>query len=199
MKNLPDNEMKRIISLYEKTLSIPEKKPKEQFLLCPIGLIGSGKTTTIKFLSKKLSLLRVSGDEVRKFLNERGFNYDRVKEIAINVTKKYLEKGFSVAIDADCVAKDVQEYIDKFANENKIKVFWIHINPPEKFIISNFKRPKPTWLFKDFKDIKENYLERKSLHKNFNLPFIYTFDPSRNDFDHQLNEFISIIKKKVKI
>jgi len=198
-KNLPDIEMKKIISLYEKTLSIPRKKPKEQFLLCPIGLIGSGKTTTIKFLSRKLFLLRITSDEIRKLLNEGGFNYDRVKEMAANVTKKYIKKGFSVAIDADCAAKDVRDYLEKFTDENKVKLFWVHINPPEKFIIKNFKRPKPTWLFKDFKDIKKNYLDRKSLHKNLNLPFIYTFDPSRDDFNDRLNEFISILKKEVKI
>jgi len=198
-KKLSDIEMRKIISLYEKTLSIPKRKLKEQFLLCPIGLMGSGKTTIIKLLAKKLFLVRISGDEIRELLNERGFDYDRVKEIGANVTKKYIERGFSVAIDADCVTKEVREYIEKFKNENKIKVFWIHINPPEKFIINNFKRPKPAWLFKEFKDIKEGYLYRKSLHKNIDLPFIYTFDPSRNDFNDQLNKSISIIRKKLGI
>ena len=103
-KNLPDKEMKKIISLYEKTLSIPKKKPKEQFLICPIGLVGAGKTTVIKPLSKKLSLLRVSSDEIRKLLNEKGFNDDRVKEIAADIITKYLKKGFSIAIDATLLA-----------------------------------------------------------------------------------------------
>ena len=133
-KDLPDKEMKKIISLYEKTLNIPKKKAKKQFLVCPIGLVGAGKTTVVKPLSEKMSLLRVSSDEIRELLKERGFNYGRVKEMAANIVKKYTQKGFSIAIDADCVTKDSQEYINKIANQAKIKIFWIHINPPEEFI-----------------------------------------------------------------
>lgn len=199
MKDLPDNEMKKIISLYEKTLDIPKTTPKEQFLICPIGLVGAGKTTVVKTLSRKLSLLRISTDEIRILLTKNGFDQNQAPEIAYNLTKKYLHRGFSVIIDADCVSKKARDYIKEAKKQINMKVIWIHINPPEKFIINNLKKRKIAWLFKNSKEALEAHFDRKPLHKNLNFPFIYEFDTSRNDLNHQINEAISFIKKKVRV
>ena len=79
-----------------------------------------------------------------------------------------------------------------------IKIIWIHINPPEKFIINKLKNyKKHSLLFKDSEDAINNYLERKPLHKKLNFPFIYNFDPSRPDLKSQLKEATSIIEKEL--
>ncbi|MBM2817690.1 MAG: hypothetical protein HW401_280 [Parcubacteria group bacterium] len=162
-------DKEKIIREYEKILEIPENKPKEKIMVCPIGIVGSGKTTVVKPLSESLSLLIISSDEIRKFLKKNGCGYDLAGEIAFDLAEKYIEKKY------------------------KIKIFWIHINPPEEFIINKLKNYKHTWLFRDADQAIENYKSSKANHQNINFPFIYTFDTSRNDLGEQIKEAISII------
>ncbi|MDP4010314.1 MAG: hypothetical protein Q8P37_00425, partial [Candidatus Spechtbacteria bacterium] len=91
-----------ILAQYEKSLEIPSRKLKQQIAVCPIGVVGAGKTTVIKPLSKKLSVLRISTDEIRKLLKENGYGYDSVRDIAYALVDAYLAKGFSIAMDGNC-------------------------------------------------------------------------------------------------
>ncbi len=68
--NLPDDKMSAIRRLYTSFLKIPEKKPLKQILLCPVGLVGAGKTTVLKPMAEKLNLIRVSTDELREMLKK---------------------------------------------------------------------------------------------------------------------------------
>ena len=192
--NLTNEIIERISKEYERTLVIPKLKLKEQIIVCPIGLIGAGKTTILKPLSKKLSLLRISTDEIREILKKSGYDYECAKEIAYKLIVKYIKKGFSIGIDADCISKESQKYIKELKKEYNIKVFWIHINPPEKFIINKLENYNHTWLFNSAKEAISSYKKRKSLHKNLNLNFTYVFDTSKDNLKNQINKAISIIK-----
>ncbi len=192
--NLSDEEAERIMGEYEKQLDIPKNKPAKLIMLCPIGLVGSGKTTVIKPLSEKLSLLRISTDEIRKILKENSYDYNRVEELAIKLSEKYIRQGYSIAIDADCISERLQKYINELKGEYGSKLFWIHINPPEKFIINKLKNYKHTWLFKNSKQAIENYKQRKSLHRSLKFPFIYEFDTSKSNLNKQIEEASKIIK-----
>lgn len=194
-QNLAESEQKRISEQYEKSLEIPKTRPKKQIMVCPIGVVGSGKTTVIKPLSKKLSLLRISTDEIRKLLKENGYGYDSVKDLAYNLADKYLGKGFSIATDGDCNSEEVQKKIKNLQEKYKIRVFWIHINPPKDFIINKLKNYKHTWLFKNAEQAIRNYKSSKTEHKSLNFPFIYTFNTSREDLDKQVKEAVSAIEK----
>ncbi|MCF7835566.1 MAG: ATP-binding protein [Candidatus Marinimicrobia bacterium] len=184
-----------IIKEYEKKLKFPKTNPEVQIMICPIGTVASGKTTIIKPLSKKLSLLKISTDEIRKLFKENGHGYDSVKDLAYKLADKYIGKGFSIAVDADCNSNGAQEKIKKLQEKYKIKVFWIHIKPPEEFIINKLKSYKHTWLFRDANHAIENYKSSKEGHKNINFNFIYTFDTSRDDLDKQIEECIDVIKE----
>ncbi|MCK5022069.1 MAG: AAA family ATPase [Candidatus Pacebacteria bacterium] len=186
--------VEEIIQEYEKSLEIPNTKPEKQIMVCPVGVVASGKTTVMKPLSKKLSLLKISTDEIRKLLKENGYGYDSVKDLAYNLVNKYFGKGFSVAIDGDCHSEEAQEKIKKLKEKYKIKVFWIHINPPEEFIINKLKNNKYTWLFRDAKQAIENYKSSKERHKNLNFSFVYTFDTSRDDLDKQIEDCVTVIR-----
>jgi len=63
--NLNDKNFKSVAGLYEKSLKFPAQKYQKQLIICPIGLVSSGKTTVVKILCKKLPLLRVSTDEIK--------------------------------------------------------------------------------------------------------------------------------------
>ncbi|MDD5726472.1 MAG: hypothetical protein PHC53_03625 [Patescibacteria group bacterium] len=192
-KDVTAADFENISQLYEEQLELPSAKPTKQILLCPVGLVGSGKTTVVKPLSKALSLLRISTDEIRKILKENGFNYVRTREIAKNLIGKYLKLGHGVAIDADCAGSSY-ELINEISQNPQIKVIWIHINPPESFILNKLRNYKHTWLFKNADDAIYCYQERKPLHEHLDMPFLYTFDTSRDDLDKQIEEAIKLIQ-----
>lgn len=199
MKQISNNIFNILKKEYEQSLVIPAKKQACQFFLCPIGLIGAGKTTVIKPLAKKLSLLRVSTDEIRELIQKRGYNYERAREIAFELIEKYARKGYSIAIDADCVRPSKRKKLEKLAKEIKAKIIWIHINPPERFILNKLHtlKYKRIGVFKDADEAVQNYFARKPLHKKLNFPFLHTFDTSRKDFKSQINSAVALIEKEL--
>jgi predicted kinase len=102
-------------------------------------------------------------------------------------------------MDADCVRQEKTKKIEELAAKLKIPIIWIHINPPEEFILNKLKNFQHTWLFKDAEDAIRNYEVRKQLHKNLHSDFAYTFDPSRSDLTDQIEEAISIIKRGMSV
>lgn len=82
------NIEKGIMDEYEAELDIPIQPKRKQFILCPVGIVGAGKTTVMKPLSERLSLVRISGDEIRKILKEHGQAYDAVVPIGSALSKK---------------------------------------------------------------------------------------------------------------
>lgn len=197
--DLPEELFEEIQALYKKTIKLPALKTTRQFLLCPVGLVGAGKTTVIKPLSEKLDFLRVSADEIRELLKEKGFNYSRARDLAYTVAEEFVAEGYNVAIDANCGRDDTQKKIKELENKYRVKVTWIHINPPEEFIINKLKNYKHTWLFGSGDEAVESYFKYKEKYgdfKNLNLPYVYTFDTSRNDLDKQIEEAAEIIRNE---
>ncbi len=182
---------------YERTLVIPKNKPTRQFLLCPVGLVGAGKTTVTKPLAEKLSLVRISGDEIRKLLKAKGVGYDTVFDIAKNLIKKYLESGYSVAIDSDCASEKTLKNISEMEKSLGVRTIWIHVNPPESFIINKLKNFKHTWLFKNGDEAVKNYMRRKFIHEKLDMSFTYTFDTSKKNIEGQIQDAVEVIKKEI--
>jgi predicted kinase len=183
---------------YEKTLILPEQPRRKHFILCPAGLVGAGKTTVTKPLAEKLSLVRISGDEIRKTLKEHGLSYDGLIRIGAELMKKYLAKGYSTALDSDAMSPRSKEVIDNAEQEFGAMPVWIHVNPPEEFILNKLRTYNHTWLFKDGDEAVANYMRRKNLHENLDsIPFVYTFDTSRDDLGNQIDEATELIKSLV--
>ena len=190
---LTDDQIPAILEVMDASLVVPKEKAQPQRLLCPVGLVGAGKTTVVEPLSLKLGFIRISTDEIRKYLKSQGYNYLRTKEIAAALIKKYIQLGHSVAIDADC-AGSTKEIIEYLTKQTGITPIWIHIHPPEAFILNKLRTYNHTWLFKDADQAIENYERRKPLHEHLDQPFVYTFDPSRPDLDRQIDEAIQRIR-----
>ncbi len=186
-----------IKDLYEQTLIIPEKKCDHQFLLCAIGLIGAGKTTVLKPLCEKLGVVRMCTDDIRKLLKENGFGYDTAQEINVTLVRKYLGLGYSVAIDGDSIREESQKLIEETRVLYGVKVVWIHINPPEAFIVNKLTNFKHSWLFRDAEHALSNYYNRKPLHEHLSMPFLYTFDTSKSNLADQIEEASQIIEQYV--
>jgi len=198
--DLSGRDFENIKSIFVAQLFIPQIKPSKQFLLCPVGLVGAGKSTVIVPLAEKLNLIRISHDEIRKILKENGFNYNRSKEMASEVIIDFLKKGYSVAIDANCGSIETFERIKKIESEYALKIVWIHINPPEEFIINKLRNFKHSWLFDSGEEAVSGYHEYKNKYgdgTNLKINFVYTFDTSKSDIQQQIKEAKEIILKKI--
>lgn len=187
------------MSEYEDSLTIPPQPVRKQFILCPVGIVGAGKTTVLKPMSEKLSLVRISGDEIRKSLKEHGLGYDALVPIGSELSKKYLAQGYSLALDSDAASPRSKAIIQKAEQEFGVIPIWIHINPPEEFILNKLRtHEQPTWLFESADQAVQNYMDRKYLHEDLaGYNFVYEFDTSKNDLDKQIGEAVSIIEKIV--
>ena len=199
MPTLPDasqEALREITEEYEKSLVIPAIKNKPQWILMPVGLIGAGKTTVVKPLAERLNLIRMSTDEVRKKLKEKGYSYARCRDIIHELSYKYLDLGYSIAIDGNTGSTAGIEY-----NAKTLKAFpdvqqiFIHINPPEEFIVNKLTNYKHSWLFKNSEHAIEKFYENKESFSKPDLLFVYEFDTSRSDLTAQLDEATAIIKK----
>jgi len=200
MASLNEEVLEEVQAEYESVLEFPENIPKKQYSLCPVGLVGAGKSTIVKPLAQKLGLLRVSGDDIRFILHEKGLPYSDAWEIGRRVIEKYFQKGYSIAHDADCAAPVTIEALHKLSKETSTPLLWIHINPPESFIINKLTNYKHTWLYANAEQAIENYFKRKALHENLTMPFIFTFDTSKSkeEIDSQISEAVEVINDCLK-
>jgi shikimate kinase len=199
-KDLQDTDFQNIKNIFVSQLIVPKEKPSKQFLLCPVGLVGAGKSTVVIPLAEKLNLVRISHDEIRKVLKEKGFNYNRSKEIAIEVISDFLKNDYSVAIDANCGATETFDRIKKLENEYSLKTIWIHINPPEEFIVNKLKNFNHSWLFSDGEEAVRGYHEYKNKYgdgTDLGINFTYIFDTSKSNVQEQILEAQKIILSKI--
>jgi predicted kinase len=193
--DLLDNMAEKICWEYQSLIAIPQEKPMRQFILCPVGLVGSGKTSVVKPLAEKLSLVRISSDEIRQRLKEGVFNYNRAKELTCRIAQEFIKDGYSVVLDMNCGSPTSKEYIAKFKKEYDIMVLWIHINPPEDFILHKLKSYSHSWLFENGDEAVDAYFKYKKAYGDFGLiDFVYTIDPSRDDLPQQIDNATSAIR-----
>ena len=127
------------------------------------------------------------------------FSFIYLQKITIHfIIQNFAKQGYSIAIDADCAGHNVAETIKKAAQSIGAQTIWIHINPPEEFILNKLKNYKHTWLFKDSDDALASYYRRKPLHEELDFPFAYTFDTSKNNVAEQIEDAASVIDALVK-
>ena len=196
MNTITATSYQNIKSTYLQQIVVPAQKPSKQYLLCPIGLVGAGKTTVVKPLAEKLSLVRISGDEIRKLFKKMGYGYEKTYDLAFELIRQFISEGYSVCIDSDCAGKI--EKIEKEVRGKNLLLVWIHINPPESFIINKLSNLTPNWLG-TAEEMVTNYYERKPLHKDIALNYTVVFDTSLPDIQEQIESSVSTIKKKVGI
>ncbi len=196
--NPTDEEVMVIREIYRETIYFPDRQviPERQFFLCPVGLVGAGKSTVIVPLTKEFELVRVSTDEVRKILKERNLSYDRMLDIYDPLVKEIARAGYSIAFDADCGSPTLKKVVEEIAQETGANTVWIHINPPESFIIHKLKTYNHTWLFKDGDEAIDNYLRQKKRREQegISFHFLATVDTSRPDLPEQIAEVEELIR-----
>lgn len=184
------SERENITIEYEKKIEIPKQLSPYKFILAPVGLVGSGKTTVVKPLSKRFSLIRISSDEIREILKGLNYSYtqDDVMYIAEVLLKKYLNKGYGVTFDSNCENKI--DIIDKLGQDFHVKIMWVNINPPEKFILDKLKNMhyNEGHVFKNADQAISTYFKDKPIHRNLKMTFIAEIDTSQIDIKDKINK-----------
>lgn len=189
----------KILAEYERTLQLPRRRPRTLFIICLVGLVGAGKTTVAKPLSKKLDLLRIAPDEIRMLLIASGYSLWRTRGMAFTLIEKYLKKKYSITVDADCATAVTQKRLKMLGRKYGARVIWLHVRPPEKFILHKLRHfPYDGRLFRNAKHAIHVYRLRKPLHRKLNFSFIYTFDTSRKNLTGQIKEAAALINKEIR-
>jgi hypothetical protein len=187
-------DIEEIQKIYESTLEFPNVKPIPKFYLCPVGLVGSGKSTVMKLLCPKLSVLRIANDEVRKIIGNYDY-YHLAPKISSTIGPKYSQLGYSIGIDANASSLWGTEEFNQRMKDLNSRQIWIHINPPEVFIkLKNYYHP---WLYRDEAEAKENFEKSKQKINTDGIPFVYVFDPSRSDLNKQIDEAVLKIREEL--
>jgi len=191
-KILPKTKVVQVADLFIKDNNL-DRPTKNYCMICPVGLIGSGKTTIIKKLARSFDLVRISNDEMRAYLVGLGYNTDRASEVSLIVARKLLKKKIGLAIDADCARK--KSILGLLSEEKlfRVPIVWIKINAPEKIILDRLSPENKKRKYRGAEAI-DNYYRRKKLHKNIKLPFVYVFENKTKD---SLKVQLPVAKQKI--
>lgn len=176
-----------IYNSYINTITIPPRKESRQIFICPVGFMGSGKSTVLRGLASYISYIKVSSDDIRKLLREQGYGEQgsnipgRIYDDALNY---FIATGHSIAFDSNCSRS--KERIEAKAKQAHADVVWILVNPPESFIINKLKSYNHTWLFRDGEHAVERYHTNKQKVQIDGLPFFCSIDTSLPDIKDQI-------------
>lgn len=193
---LDDGSFREIVEEYLASLDRPTASPK--LILGVVGQVGAGKSTVMKPLAKRLNLVRISGDDIRMMLKRRGFNFTRTIELAMRVIAHLLEEDYGVAIDSNCSAQNIPETIEGSAKKHGCRALFVHVDTPEVHILERLRSRNHNPLFKNSDEAIECFEFRRKHFKNLTMPFIYTFDTSRDDVAEQIDEAAKRIKDTIK-
>ena len=200
-KPLIDENIPSIFQEYEKKIPLPERNNRKQWILAVVGLVGSGKTTVVKSVAERLGMARISTDMLRHILAENGFNMLRVVDLSKMITQKYLEAGYSVAIDGDSIAPEHRELFAKAAKFFGIPMQLIHMNTPEVATLERLNQnitEQHSGLVRIAEQSIEDHVRRKPLHEKHlsEITFDAEFDISKPNFDHDLEGFITALRER---
>ncbi len=190
-------DLQKLESEFKSQIYIPATKPERPFLICPVGLVGAGKTTVVKPLAEKFNLVRVSSDELRKLLKENGHDYSQIKDIGMRVINDFAHVGHGIVFDMDCGNPLVKKFAEDLSKELDMPIFFLHITAPEEFIFDKFIKHPPTWLADNPQIMIDNHLAQKEtrLKENTHFDYFYEFDTSRSDLAEQIEECVQKIKE----
>jgi predicted kinase len=161
--------------------------------------VGAGKSTTVVPLSKILKIPRISADEIRKELKQNGYDYSLLKDVSNKVCAHFLDLGYGLTLDQDLASQ--LEFVERIKAKYKLETIFIHVNPPEDFIIQKLRTYKgEQWLTTDQEKMVENYFNRKEAHKDIEkkIQFDYTMDTSLGSLDETIEKMALDIKEKYK-
>ncbi len=123
------NFIDRVVSSYLSGVKIPKRKTKNLYLIAPVGLIGSGKSTVSTYIARKIGAQVVSSNYIRgKFFKPKKKEYHiYTQPVLEKIVESLLEKGVSVVLDRDNVDGKVEKKYKKILEKYRAKVVYIRV------------------------------------------------------------------------
>lgn len=192
-------ETDELLKIYEAQLNIPARKDGPQFFICPVGQVGSGKTTVINKLAEQFPFVRLSNDELRKLKKEHGFTTADYRLVRNRLAEKYAREGYSIAFDSNSSSPATKGFVEELSSALHVPLIWIHVNPPEKYILDKLRNYKHTWLFRDADEAFQNYFQQKETRQrdDHDIAYLYEIDTSQADLSPQIQELARLITQTV--
>jgi predicted kinase len=189
----------RYIEIINKRSSQTALQPMtHKFFICPVGLLGSGKSTVLKQLESKLPFVRVSGDEIRELIYREDGDQRIAWQVGARVVQHYVELNLNIAHDTDCATPATIENVEHLAKEFGYKIYWVHITTPVKFIENKLRNYPHTYLFRNADEAIARLHEREETHKSLpSLSFIHTVDVSSEGFHQEVDMLALKIRNNI--
>lgn len=196
---MTQDEQRTIAKEFLDTMRLdPAAQQRPQFCVCMIGLPGTGKTTVVTQLLDHLPLARQQCDAIRVFLKQKGLPLDDAASIGGFVSVLLKDEGYNVAHDNDFTNPDIRAQLHERNRARGIAEVWVRVTAPEALVLDRLARRKVG--YGDDHDAQvAKYYERKQFQADYadeldKIPYVYTFDTSRDDFDAQIVEAAARIK-----
>lgn len=110
---------KRVQAAFLANLKFAKRKTKKPVMIAMIGLVGSGKSSVAKELASLIGANVISGDAIRLLLRKKGEKYERIWQIAENISLEILKKNGNVIMDSDFV--DAKKRVRLIAKAKSVK------------------------------------------------------------------------------
>lgn len=179
-KDASDTDLDRLAADFRGlTQSIPAKS-LPQYVIALVGLVGSGKTTVAQALTQQLAVVRLSNDEARDLLRQRGFNFLHVRELSYRVGYQLMSEGYNLVLDMDCASTKSQKVIAELQREfPRVTVYWVRVTAPEEVILKRLKERNDYDWKREGEGIESTYHYRKTLHQNLPMQFTAEIDTTK--------------------
>jgi len=110
----------KLVQEFIKTIKVPFKNPRKQIIIAPVGVVASGKTTTMKILKELLPVIYLNNDEARIFLrSKRLWNKVAALELMNPAVEHFLKLNKSLIVDGDLVDWRTRQQLEKLAKKFK--------------------------------------------------------------------------------
>lgn len=142
MPNPPSHVVDEVVREMSKNLKSIDAT-SNPIVFCPVGLVGSGKTSTLSAVLKmsKTPYYQISSDRIRTAFYDRGYNFQLIISTAVErLVDLAIEKQVNILIDSNVGSKiDLARRIERAG----YRVMVFHIDPSENYIIR--KLEKKSW------------------------------------------------------
>lgn len=110
---------------FVKKLSVQKRKTAKPLIVAFIGLIGSGKSSVARELTKHIGGTVICGDNIRIELRKQKEKYDHARIIAGNVALEVVNNGGNAILDSDFVDGKKRASIREKAQKVGAKLIFI--------------------------------------------------------------------------
>ncbi len=143
--HLTESEM-HMFETYVASLDIQPRTTNKSVCVATVGLVGSGKTTFCKIVSRELPATHIGYDNVKVLLQESEgvFTTDSYRNISLHAIMHIIKNGGNVTVDNDNIESHKRKYLYDLMRANDGSAVFVHLKPSIDVLISRIIDDKYT-------------------------------------------------------